>query len=290
MGTEAIANAVVTRAELQRWYRPIFRNVHATRDQPLTLGDRTRGAWLWSAREGIVTGLAAAAIHGSQWIEDDIDIELIHHYPRPPSGIITRHERIADDEWAEFDGIPVTTPARTAFDLGRHQPGALSRLDALMRARPYSIEDVLILTKRYKGARGVARLKQIVGLVDAGAESPWESWWRQLVIDAGFPAPTTQIPVLDESGRHVRTLDFGWNDHKVAFEYDGEQHQSDRQQYLKDRRVWPVLARLGWQVTSTVKEDDPVDVLAQLHSSMAARGWRGTIQIPDYVYRRRRRP
>ena len=29
IGTEAVANGVVTRYELQRFYRPIFTNVHA---------------------------------------------------------------------------------------------------------------------------------------------------------------------------------------------------------------------------------------------------------------------
>jgi hypothetical protein len=68
----------------------------------------------------------------------------------------------------------VTTPARTAFDLGRYlkRGQAIARLDALMRAAPFSAEDVMLLTKRYKGARGVAELKSVLPLVDGGAESP----------------------------------------------------------------------------------------------------------------------
>ncbi len=79
---------------------------------------------------------------------------------RPP-GIIARNERIADDEITFIDGIPVTTVARTALDLGRHQSRgqAIARLDALMRAAPFSSEEVLLLAKRYRGARGVKRLK-----------------------------------------------------------------------------------------------------------------------------------
>ncbi len=288
IGTEAVANGILTRYELQRWYRPIYRNVHAPRDRELTLHDRTIGAWLWSARKGIVTGLAAAALRGSRWIDTDVDIELVYSYPRPPRGIITRSERIAPDEWELVRGIPVTTPARTAFDLGRFlkRHHAVAQLDALMNVSPYSSEDVLMLTKRYRGARGVARLKSVLPLVDGGAMSPMESFWRLLVIDCGFPRPTTQIPVFDEYGRPVRVLDFGWEDFTVALEYDGDQHQTSRGQYVKDRRVLPELARLGWNVITVIKEDHPVARIHALHQAMLARGWRGKVQIPAYAYSR----
>jgi len=288
IGTEAIASGIVTSHQLRRWYRPIYPNVHAPRDRELTLHDRTVGAWLWSKRQGIITGQAAAALHGSCWIDDDADVELIYKCPRPPGGIVTRNERICADEWQELDGVAVANPVRAAFDLGRFQRrgDAVARLDALMRVRPYSLEDVMMLAKRYRGRHGVARLKAVLPLVDGGAMSPRETFWRLLVIDAGFPIPTTQIAVFDEDGRPVRVLDFGWEDFKVALEYDGEQHQSDREQYLKDRRVLPVLGRLGWNVSGVVKEDDPVGVIQALHGAMTARGWRGRIQIPAYAYGR----
>lgn len=289
IGTEAVADGRVTRYELQRWYRPIFPNVHAPRDQQLTLRDRTEAAWLWSRRRGIITGLAAAAVHGSRWIADSADIEMIYKCPRPPRGIIARNERLAPGEWQDSAGLPVTIPARTAFDLGRFQPhhDALGYLDALMRVTPYSSEDVLLLTKLYRGRHGVARLKAILPFVDGGAESPRESWWRKLVVDAGFPTPHTQIAVVDEYGAHVRILDLGWQNYRVALEYDGDQHQSSREQYLKDRRVMPLLRRLSWHVITVVKEDDPVAVLQTLNGVLHSRGWSGRIHIPPYAYQRR---
>ncbi|HYJ57727.1 MAG TPA: hypothetical protein VEX40_19950, partial [Mycobacterium sp.] len=229
IGTEAVASGIVTSHQLRHWYRPIYPNVHAPRGRELTLTDRAVGAWLWSKRRGIITGLAAAALHGSCWIDHDVDVELIYKCPRPPRGSIARNERISPDEWQEQRGLPVANPARTAFDLGRFQRRhyAVAQLDALMRVRPYALEDVMMLAKRYRGRHGVARLKAVLPLVDGGAMSPRETFWRLLVIDAGFPRPTTQIPVLDEFGQPVRMLDFGWEDFKVALEYDGDQHQSD---------------------------------------------------------------
>ena len=109
MGTEAVANGVVTRHELARWYRPFYPNVHAPRGQQLTLRDRTAGAWLWSKRRGIVTGVAASAMHGAEWVDADTLMELIYECTHPPAGIVARNERIAEDEITCVDGVLVTT-------------------------------------------------------------------------------------------------------------------------------------------------------------------------------------
>lgn len=105
---------------------PSFRNVYAPKDQELALHDRTVAAWLWSSRLGIAIGLAAAALHGSRWIDDDIDVELIHCYSRAPRGIVTRNERIASDEWEEL---------KVAIEYDRRSAPGRSR--AISRGPPY---------------------------------------------------------------------------------------------------------------------------------------------------------
>jgi hypothetical protein len=54
-------------------------------------------------------------------------------------GILTRDELISDDELVMIDGMAVSTPSRTAFDLARHlnRDLAVRHLDALAR-RPAS--------------------------------------------------------------------------------------------------------------------------------------------------------
>ena len=66
-----------------------------------------------------MAGLAAAALHGSDWIGDDEAVELIWRNPHPPAGVLTRNQRVEGDEVTRVDGLPVTTSARTAFDLSR---------------------------------------------------------------------------------------------------------------------------------------------------------------------------
>ena len=74
----------------------------------------------------------------------------------------------------------------------------------------------------------------------------------------------------------MRTVDMGWERFMVASEYDGGQHQTDREQYVKDLRVLPKLARLGWDVMQVIKEDRKADVVARAVRALHARGWDGT--------------
>lgn len=281
LGSEAVANGDVTRHELQRWYRSIFPDVYLAKREPASLRDRTIGAWLWSQRRGVVAGLAAAALHGARWVDPDVPIELIWCNGHPPSGIIARNETVADDEQTTTCRLPATTPARTAYDLVRHRPRgeALARLDALVRARPFTRDDVLALARRYPRARGLRQLRELVPLVDGGAASPKETWLRLLLLDAGFPVPTTQIPV-HKNFRLVAVLDMGWEEFGVAVEYDGDQHRSDRTQYVHDQRRQRLLPELGWINVRVIAEDRPPDILARAERALRSRGWQGRLRWP----------
>jgi hypothetical protein len=103
-------------------------------------------------------------LHGARWVDTDTAIELVSKNARPQRGLIVRNETLGADEVTHIRRLPVTSVARTAFDLGRHLPRgqALARLDALMHATPFSFEDVAVLAKRYRGARGVRRLGDVL--------------------------------------------------------------------------------------------------------------------------------
>lgn len=278
LGSEAVAEGAVSRHRLGRCRR-IFPDVYLPGDQPLpSLRDRIGGAWLWSGRRGIIAGVAASALHGARWVDDDVVIEMLLRNGRPPSGVIARNEAVADDELTFVGRLPVTTPARTAFDLARHLPRAqaLARLDALMRATPFAVERVLMLADRYPGARGLRQLRELLPLVDGGAASPKETWLRLLLIDAGLPIPTTQIPV--HINYHLfAMLDMGWEEFHVAAEYDGDQHRTDRGEYVRGERRQRKLPQLGWLNIKVIKEDRADDVIERVYRALRSRGWRGTL-------------
>ncbi len=271
--SEALAAEAISRGRLRWNYRPIFPNVHVPCGDEVSLWPRTVGAWLWSKRRAVITGRAAAALHGALWVEESAPVEIITSNNRPPTGIIARRERIGQDEVVEHRGIAVATPQRTAFDLGRFLPrgDAVTHLDALARATALTASDALPLAVRYKGARGVRRFKVAIDLMDSGAQSPKETWLRLLLIAAGYPRPQTQIPVYDETGYAFAFLDMGWEDIMVAVEYDGEHHRTDPVQYRRDIRRAEKVQRKGWIDIRVIAGDRPADILDRVQAAWALR-------------------
>jgi hypothetical protein len=277
VGSEAVRQGKLSPYQLRSRFRAIYPDVYLPDYATASLRRRSAAAWLWSGRRGVLAGLAAAELHGSRWVGDDESVELIWRNPHPPAGVITRNYRIGEDEVTRVIGVPVTTVARTAFDLGRQLPTgeAVARLDALMRATPYSIEDVLLLAKRYSGARGLRRLRTALPLVDPGAESPKETWLRLLLIDAGLPTPTTQIPV-HQNWHLVALLDMGWEKYRVAVEYDGDHHRSDPRQWRKDQRRLRKLEEMGWIIIRVIAGDTAEDIVRRVRDALIRRGYRET--------------
>lgn len=136
LGSRAVRAGLVTPYQLRTAYSSMFPDVYGEAGSVPSLRARTRGAWLWSRERGVVAGVAAAALHGADWVDVDEPIELIWRNTNPPVGVRTRNERIADDEIVWRSGILTTSDARTAFDLGRRRDRfeALGRLDSLARA------------------------------------------------------------------------------------------------------------------------------------------------------------
>ncbi|MGV0646312.1 hypothetical protein [Mycolicibacterium sp. XJ879] len=274
IGSDAVAAGHLTRAHLRSQYRPLYRGIYVPRGYEVSLRERIAGVSLGSP-SAVIAGVAASALHGAKWVDDDIPIELVSA-ARRQRGLVVRDETLEEDEVTTIGGIRATVPARTAFDLGRHQPRdrAVARLDALMNARPFAPEDVALLAKRHRGVRGLRRLRVAMPLVDGGAESPRETGLRLLFIDAGLPAPTTQFVIYDEMGNYVRRVDMVWEDFKVGAEYDGEQHLTSRRQYVLDVQVNRVLQRLDWHVIHAIKEDRGADIVEQARTALLSRGWR----------------
>jgi hypothetical protein len=273
VGSQSVLAGTITRASLRWNFRAIFPDIYVQKDVEPTLAVRTRGAWLWSRRRGVITGRAAAALHGARWVDDATEIELLWANNHCPDGIITRRERIAPGEITWIDGMPVATPARTGLDLGRYLPRdiAVAHLDALASATGVTAEEILDLTYRYKGRHGVRLCREAAELVDAGAQSPQETRLRLLLIDKGFPPPQTQIPVIDQYGFEFAYLDMGWKDLRIAVEYDGDHHRTDTDQYRWDARRLRKLADAGWIVVRVMAGDRNDEVIAWVKQAWARR-------------------
>lgn len=273
IGSEAVAEGLLTKRDLAVNHIRLARDVYVRKDLDLTAADRAKAGWLWSQRHGVVAGFSAAALHGSKWVDATRPAELLHENRYRQSGLLVHSNAIEPDEIDDIDGIPVTTPARTAVDLACWYPTmvAVPALDALARATKFSVSDTQLLMQRYRGRRGIRRAAVSLELLDAGAESPKESWLRLILIRAGLPRPTTQIRVYDAATDMTAYLDMGWAELKVAVEYDGDHHRSDPLQWRYDAKRHEMLQRRGWIVIRVLAGHREYDIICRVRAARARR-------------------
>ncbi len=275
--TEALDAGLLTFRELRQCHTGIYPGVWVPRGAELSAVDRARAAWLWSRRRGVLAGLSASAIHGAKWIESDVPAELVLSNRRPPKQITVHSDTLLPEEIQMAHRMPVTTPERTAFDLGRRLPldEGVQRIDALMNATDLKPADIDEVAQRHPGVRGLRQLRRTLDLVDGGAESPYESLTRLLLIQAGFPRPETQIRVLDRSGRVVARIDLGWRQYRVGVDFEGAHHWTDPRQRTADAERYWLLPRLGWndiRLTSGMLHNQPRIFLERVGEALIARG------------------
>ena len=250
VGSEAILAGTWTKRELRRSCTRVYRDVYQRRGSALTARDRAVAAWLWSGKKAVVAGNSAAALLGAEWVDPHRPAELVSDRKRPPRLIVTRNETLSAGEAALVGGVPVTSAARTAFDLGR-RPGlvaAVIAMDSLARATGLIADDVEPLLTAHQGARGTKQLRRALPLVDAGAESPQETRTRLVLIRGGLPRPQTQIVVRNMWGAVVARIDMGWEQWLVGVEYDGPQHWTDPRVRANDIERTAELERRGWRL------------------------------------------
>jgi hypothetical protein len=278
--SEALAAKAVPERAMRAIYEPVYPGVYAPGGIELSASQRAKAAWLWSRRRAVVAGNSAAALLGAKWVSPSLDAELVYDNRKPPKRIVVHSETLAPHEMLAVDGIPVTSPARTAFDIGRRTTNrlhAVQRLDALTNATDVKVADVEAVIAEHPGARGLLQLRRVLPLVDGGAESPQETRTRLVLIDAGLPAPQTQITVCDEYGEFVARVDMGYKEFRVGIEYDGVQHWTDTE--VRDRDIdksW-TFSDLGWtviRVGSNLLRDRTGTFVARVSDAMLAAGWR----------------
>jgi hypothetical protein len=133
-----------TRNDLRRHYRRVFHGFYIGETTDLTAAVKARAAWLATGPRVTLAGLSAAAIHGAKWLDGRLPAEVIRADRHSPPGIVVRSDDIADDEVWLVAGMRVTSPARTAFDIGRRCPGdtAIPILDDLLNATDITPADI----------------------------------------------------------------------------------------------------------------------------------------------------
>ena len=215
----------------------MLRGVFLRADVPLTIGLKLAAAALVIQRSSVACDRTAAWIWGvdvHRLGELDV-VPPLETRVLPGRHRTERHEVRGGErdllpcDWVEVDGVKVTTPLRTAMDLGCLLPrrSALSAMDALMRAHGFTCGDLTRMLARYHRRRGVIQLRELVSWVDPRAESQPESWTRLELLDHGLPMPELQWWIVID-GVPTYRLDLAYPGARIAIEYDGERapHQA----------------------------------------------------------------
>ena len=221
--------------------------------------DRTAG-WLWGANMILAPG-------------DHLKVPRVSVFCPPGlrlrNGLTDSGERqFAPGDVMELDGLLVTSPLRTACDLGRllHRDQALAALDSLTALGSFTLDQLLEATLRFKGYRGVVQFRTLVLVVDPRAESPGESILRLRWLDAGLPRPDCQVGVERPWGEPY-AIDIGLPELRFGSEYDGEEfHGPERAEHDEQRREWLRTER-GWMIEVASKRD-VFGPTADIHASL----------------------
>lgn len=274
---EALASYVLTFHELRQFHTVVHPGVWVRRGTELTATECAQAAWLWSRRAGVLAGITASGLLGAKWVEPDIPVELIHTNRRPPPRIIVYTDQLLPAEIRTVSGLPVTTAARTAFDIGRRLEWvqAVQRIDALMNATHVTVEDIAGVIAVHPGIRGLTKLRKVLQWVDAGSESPYETLTRIILLRNGFPRPHTQVRVRNENGTIIARIDMGWPQWRVGVDFDGAHHWTDPKQRTKDIERYAILADLGWidiRVTAEMVHNKPGMFLKRVGHALRDRG------------------
>ncbi len=206
----------------------------------------------------VISGRTAAWLHGIDtyaWVElsdcPGIDVcALPDAEPSTRDGIDGHTRDLASRDITEVAGLRVTTPLRTAMDLGctLRAREAIAALDAFARHHAITSDELSKELPRFKGRRGVRQLRALAPLVDGRAESPRESWTRYEIHRAGLPTPDPQY-WIEIDGIPTYRLDLAYPRRRVVVEYDGydaHERSPEQREHDRERRQW--LRDHGWTV------------------------------------------
>lgn len=250
-GSRAVAAGLLTARELRgpRFVR-LFPDVHAPAGAQRDLLLRSEAAAVLVEGSGVLAGYSAAELWEASCGAADAPAEVLvlpGFQRRSRDGLVVRRDALLPEEVTRHRGCAVTTPVRTAFDLGRWAPSTVERVvavDALARRR-FPLDAVRSLAARHVSSPGRALLPAVLRLADPLADSPMETRIRVALVLGGLPAPVSQHRV--PRGRSHVLLDLAYPHLLLAVEYDGRHHRGQVRARLDLERE-AFLVRSGWTV------------------------------------------
>ena len=172
-------------------------------------------------------------------------------------------------------GLQIVHPVELWCDLAPSLPfvDAVALGDAVRRRWADDARMAAAVRGRAR-ARGVVALREVLASVRHRVDSPMETRLRLLLLAAGVPPPVCGQDVSLDGGWVARP-DLSWPAARLAVEYDGDVHRTDRAQWRRDVARKELLEDLGWRVLVLTADDvlrHPERTVARVRAALRARG------------------
>jgi very-short-patch-repair endonuclease len=198
------------------------------------------------------------------------------------NGIVSRRSIVADDEWLMKDGIPVTSPFRTIFDMAAIA-GMRELERAFHEAEAREMRDRVslpMLLERYPGRRGAKSVRALLGSKAPVAitRNDFEEAFLALVDAYGLLRPRMNAD-LAIRGRFFE-VDALWEKHRFAVELDSRSIHGTRKRFESDRQRDRILVAEGWRtmrITWQQLQEEPAEIAADLKLALKS-------PSPTYTY------
>ena len=176
-----------------------------------------------------------------------------------------------------INGLPITNPIRTMFDLA-----AVTEIDELrsiaqkaLAERRVTYEGLAEILEELgrRGRPGTTRFRELLEDVTPGyaaTESVMEERMLALLSEGGLPMPTLQMPLPWRSPTKGR-VDFAYEDARAIIECDGRRWHTTMEAFESDRRRDNLAQLNGWRVLRFTWNDiteQPARVLYQISQAL----------------------
>lgn len=238
-------------------------------------GERARLATIAASLPdgGAFAGRTAGRLHGLDLVEPDLP-EVVVPHDSQVSGraqATVRKIQLAPGDVVWSDGLPLTSPLRTCFDLAGRLPlvEAVVAIDMALHAGLVDLDVFQRYVLAACGVQGVVGARRVVELAEPQAESPMETRLRLLLVRAGLPRPQAQVELQDAAGSFVGRPDLYYPDARLGVEYDGENH---RDRMTSDNRRQNGLQAIGVQLlryTGADLRERPDQIVTDVRRALA---------------------
>ncbi len=216
-----------------------------------------QAAWMTALLRAGPDAVLSHASAGAAWSIRRSEATLIDittpHRKRPIEGVrLHRRSLPADEITEDHDGLRLTTPSRTIFDLAplisdARLEGAIAVADELELDFAPSLPELLARHPRHRGTRRLRRvLGRIEGAVARRLRSEGEAEFLDLVLETGWPRVETNFML--RIGDRVFELDAAWPALRIGVEFDTGDFHGSWSAAERDRERDRILLAHGWRI------------------------------------------